>query len=200
MDFIFNIKQIGLITENSERTEKLIKSLHKKGYSFQHIKNMTGLPKEVVLSSLFDEEITTKDNTSEIWEMLYNHLWNTKLIKKEKTYNDGSSVHLDLDSFSSTINFNYKTKNGNKIYGYATLFWDAEPRFPVDGQEFAFKDEKFLYYEMYIDSYNMIEKYIPKKLTIRDIVKLFNQGYFKVLKNVLDKMEIQYIDELSDNL
>jgi hypothetical protein len=197
MDFIFNIKQIGLITENSERTEKLIKSLHKKGYSFQHIKNMTGLPKEVVLSSLFDEEITTKDNTSEIWEMLYNHLWNTKLIKKEKTYNDGSYVKLYYDHFSGTLEYEYKTKNGNKIYGYATLFWDGEPVLPVNGQEFTFENGEFSYYDIYAgDFYNDIKKYIPKIITIRGMVELFNQGYFKVLKNVLDKMEIQYLDEL----
>ena len=197
MDYIFNIKQVGLITENSERAEKLVKSLYKKGYHYDRIMDMTGLPRQTVLKSLYDEVITYQNDTDKIWKLLYRDLWQTNFIKKEEHYGDGSSIYLNKDSLSGTINFNYETKNGNKIYGYATLFWDGEPVLPVEGQEFEFENGEFSYYDIDMgDYYDEIKKYIPKKINIRGIVELFNQGYFKVLKNVLDKMEVKYLDEL----
>jgi hypothetical protein len=197
MDFILNKKQIGLITENSDRTQKLVQSLFRKGHSLDMIYTITGLPKQIVLKSLYDEVITSQNDTNTIWNLLYHYLWKEGLLDKKRVYDDGSYVELYYDHFSGSLEYEYKTKNGNKIHGYATLLWDGGPDFPVDGTEFTFNNGEFSYYDISAGNfYGDIKKYIPKNVTIRGLEKLFNLYYFKMLKKILDNLEIQYLNEL----
>ena len=175
--------------KNFNKTKKLVNSMFDEGYDIDEILKLTGLDKGAAIVLLYDREVI-KDEEGECpdkYQYLYYILWDSGLIDKEYTYEDGSIINIMFDRISGSIDFKYLSE-GYKLNGYATLMWDAESKLPVDVTNFYDIDETEYDVDGYIfssvdlrsdDNFNNIK-------TFRQLVDYFNNDYYTIMKQELD--------------
>jgi hypothetical protein len=193
-------ENFSLLQENDKdfnKTKSLITSMFEQDYTIDDIKKITGLSYDIIILCLKNKKVI-KDpgNCIEIHEMLYNYLWYTDFIEKNHIYDDGSEIDLDLDSMSRSLSYDFYSNEGNRLYGYATLLWDGDCDWPLDGEEFTWGEKSpFIYNEYYgnVDFY--IETYdeFNKIETLQDIINFFNKYYFKFIKKPIEHLIERYL-------
>jgi len=193
-------ENFSLLQENDKdfnKTKSLITSMFEQDYTIDDIKKITGLSYDIIILCLKNKKVI-KDpgNCIEIHEMLYNYLWYTDFIEKNHIYDDGSEIDLDLDRMSGSLSYDFYSNEGNRLYGYATLLWDGDCDWPLDGEEFTWGEKSpFIYNEYYgnVDFY--IETYdeFNKIETFQDIINFFNKYYFKFIKKPIEYLIERYL-------
>lgn len=199
MKIIITEEQFKLLQENDKdfnKTKSLITSMFEQGQDIDDIKKLTGLSHDIIVLCLKDKKII-KDpgNCVEINDILYHYLWHTDFINKSHLYDDGSEIELDLDTMSGSLDYDYYSHEGNRLYGYATLLWDGECGWPLDGEQFTWGEKSpFTYNEFYGDI-DYMEHYdeFKKIETPNDIINFFNKYYFKLIKKPIEHLIERYL-------
>jgi len=193
-------ENFSLLQENDmdfNKTKSLITSMFEQDYAIDDIKKITGLSYDIIILCLKDKKIIQDPgNCIEINEVLYNYLWYTDFIQKTHRYDDGAEIDLDLDSMSRSLSYDFYSNEGNRLYGYATLLWDGDCDWPLDGEEFTWGDKKPVSYnefygnvDFYIEHYDEFNKIE----TFEDIINFFNKYYFKLIKNPIEHLIERYL-------
>jgi len=195
MKIIVTENQFKLLQENDKdfnKTKSLVISMFNQGHSVNDIKKYTGLSNEVVVLCLEDEKTIKKGDCEDIYETLYNILWETDFIEKDVTYNDGSTLSIDYDRFEGSITLSYTSDNGIELGGYATFLWNGECNLPIDVNS-VLKNGTIDWYEA--SNYNVwrADETFKEIETYRQLIDYFNQTYFKVMKEPLDEMVEEYL-------
>lgn len=201
MKIIITEEQLKMLQESDKdfkKTKSLLLSMYNDGYNTNEIKSYTGLSDDIIILCLKDIELTG-DNLScdEIHDYLYNVLWNTDLINKDKSFDDGTSIDVYIDTYGPTIGFEYKYYEGQSIDGYATFLYESSCRLPIDLVSTKINGEYGGDIDEYLGENKEFLSYPDFKTikTFGDIINFFNTHYFTILKNRLDK----YLDEERDN-
>ena len=199
MKIIITEEQLKMLQESDKdfkKTKSLVLSMYNDGYNTNEIKSYTGLSDDIIILCLKDIELTG-DNLScdEIHDYLYNVLWDTDLINKDKSFDDGTSIDVYINTYGPIIVFEYKYYEGQSIDGYGTFLYQGECSLPIDltgtklnGEYMGDKEEHLGYVN---DFLNYPE--FKKIKTMGDIINFFNTHYFNIVKKRLDK----FLDEES---
>jgi hypothetical protein len=177
--------------EDFNKTKTLVNTMFDEGYSIDDILKFTGLDKDVVIVLFYDREIIRDvvEGTEDKYEYLYHLLWDGELLNKTHKYEDGSIVIIGFDRFSGSIHFNYLSK-GYELRGYATLFWDYEPKLPIDISQFFDIDDTE--YDVDGSEHSSVYLSADEKFnnikTLRQLVDYFNNDYYIILKEKLDSL------------
>ena len=165
--------------------------MFEQGYSIDDILKFTGLDKDVVVVLFYDREII-KDQIEESidkYEYLYHLLWDGELLNKTHKYEDGSIAIIGFDRFSGSIHFNYLSE-GYELRGYATLFWEYDPKLPIDISQFFDIDDTE--YDVDGSEHSSVDLRTDEKFnnikTLRQLVDYFNNDYYIMLKEELDPL------------
>ena len=173
------------------KTKTLVNSMFDEGYDIDEILKLTGLDKGAIIVLLYDREVINDEKTKckDKHEMLYTILWDSGLIDKEHTYEDGSIIDVRYDRLSGSIDFEYLSE-GYKLVGYATLMWDADCDLPIDVTYFDDIDGTDYDVDGYL--YTKVEIINDKKFnnikTFRQLVDYFNNDYYNLMKQELDPL------------
>ena len=177
--------------EDFNKTKTLVNTMFDEGYSIDDILKFTGLDKDVVIVLLYDREVIQDvvEGTEDKYEYLYHLLWDGELLNKTHKYEDGSIAIIGFDRFSGSIHFNYLSE-GYELRGYATLFWEYDPKLPIDISQFFDIDDTE--YDVDASEYSSIDLRTDEKFnnikTFRQLVDYFNNDYYIMLKEELDPL------------
>jgi hypothetical protein len=131
------------------------------------------------------------------YNFLYRLLWNSGLITKDYNYEDGSRVSITKDSFSGTLNFNYRSKEGYVLSGMATLMWDSENGLPIDITNLIGLDGTEYDVDANVSSVKDLKN--DNKLnnikTLRQLIDYFNNDYYIMLKEELNPLLEEAIND-----
>ena len=194
MKIIITEEQFNKLQESDKdfnKTKKLVNSMFEQGYSIDDILKFTGLDKDVVIVLLYDREVI-QDESGECldkYEYLYHLLWDGELLNKTHKYEDGSIASIGFDRFSGSIHFNYLSE-GYELRGYATLFWEYDPKLPIDISQFFDIDDTE--YDVDGSEHSSVDLRTDDKFnnikTFRQLVDYFNNDYYIMLKEELDPL------------
>ena len=194
MKIIITEEQFNQLQERDRdfnKTKNLVNSMYDEDkLSIDEIVTYTGLDKDAVIVLLYDRK-TIKDQieSQDKYEYLYHLLWDGELLNKTHKYEDGSIVIIGFDRFSGSIHFNYLSK-GYELRGYATLFWDYEPKLPIDISQFFDIDDTE--YDVDGSEHSSVYLSADEKFnnikTLRQLVDYFNNDYYIILKEKLDSL------------
>jgi hypothetical protein len=201
MKIIITEEQFNKLQESNldfNKTKTLINTMYDDGQSIDDILNYTGLDKGVVIISLYDREIINDKKTEyeDKYNFLYELLWNSGLITKDYNYEDGSRVSITKD-WGSTLNFNYRSKEGYVLSGMATLMWDSENGLPIDISYLIDLDGTEYDVDAYFSSVKDLKN--DNKLnnikTLRQLIDYFNNDYYIMLKEELNPLLEEAIND-----
>lgn len=204
MKIIITEEQFKLLQENDKdfnKTKSLVNTMYDNGQSIDDILNYTGLDTDVVIISLYDRELINdeKGECIDKFQFLYGLSWNSELLNKKHFYEDGSKITIYRDAWSGTIDFEYKSKEGYKLLGMATLMWDSDNELPIDVSYFY--DLDGTEYEIDGDVHTIVGLSNDNKLnnikTLRQLIDYFNNDYYIMLK---EKLDILLEDLINDYL
>ena len=177
-----------------KKTKSLVTSMYNNTKDIEEIKRYTSLEEDVIILCLMDEKVFEKgEECGVIGDFFYGYIFNTEFIEKRYAYDDGSKIKIYYDRLDGTINISYFSKNGDKIYGYATFLWDGMCKLPIDVNSFISEGRKAIYDNKGIyDAWSPDEEFRSIE-TIRELIDYFNQNYFKILKKPLETLYDEYI-------
>lgn len=199
MKIIITEDQFKALQENDrdfKKTKSLVVSMYNNTKDIEEIKRYTSLEEDVIIMCLMEEKIFKKgEECGVIGDFFYEYIFPTDFIEKRYSYDDGSEIKIYYDRLDGTINISYFSKNGDKLYGYATFLWDGMCKLPIDVISFISEGRKEIYDNKGIyDTWSPDEEFRSIE-TIKELIDYFNQNYFKLLKKPLETLHNEYILE-----
>ena len=178
-----------------KKTKSLVVSMYNNTKDIEEIKRYTSLEEDVILLCLMDEKVFEKvGKCGVIGDFFYEYVFPTDFIEKSYSYDDGSEIKIYYDRMDGTINFSYFSKNGDKLYGYATFLWDGMCKLPIDVSSFISEGNEIYENKGIYDAWSP-DKEFRSIETIRQLIDYFNKYYFKLLKKPLETLHNEYILE-----
>ena len=180
--------------EQSSRFKEFILSMFRDGKNPDDIIDILGIPLEMVVDTIMDEEIKPSKYTDicgRFYSLLYNFLKPSGNLEKKRKYEDGSKIELYYDNMSGSISYEYINNEGYKLFGYATLFWDGNCALPIDAEEFVYDGVVTTIHKFSMLTLTDENQYL---MTCRDLIEFHNGQYFELLKEKLD----EFIEEIKE--
>lgn len=166
-----------LIESNSEKNKNLVGKMWDEGMDFDEISELIGIGKTDVILYLKDKHIKIDCELAEkLTSLLF---WNTNLINKKYSLNDGeSTLEFTWGGFSGIIHFTYENKEV-VLVGMASPYWNGVCHVPVDLEYFEDKlngeHEESLFTDMELDN-------VPSQFnSIQELIDFLNNDYPKEL-------------------
>lgn len=193
MKIIITEEQLKMFQETDpdfNKTKSLILSMYDDNYTIEDIKKFTGLSNDIIILCLKDVELTGENlSCEEIHDYLYDVLWYSNFIDENKTFNDGTSMEINIDTYEPTIVFEYNHFYGNSVDGYGTFLYQGGCSLPIDligtklnGEYMGDKE----YHLGYVNDFLNYPEF-KKIKTMGDIINFFNTYYFNIIKKKLDE-------------
>lgn len=158
-----------------DRTKKLISRLYQEGKTFFEINKMTGLPFDILISTLGEYDIEI--DCTMAYELILQFFAHTNLLKKNietKNY----KIELDYNHWEGTIEYKYLDTD-YVMEGYCTPYWDGNCNLPIENFKIYDSDG-----DLEDDSYVMIK--LPERFdSYSDLIEWFNSSYLNILSNSL---------------
>ena len=189
MKIIITESQHNLLLEsNSEKNKKLVGKMWDDGMGLDEISELIGIGKTDIILHLKDKPIKIDCEFAE--KLTSTLFWNTNLINKHYSLNDGkSTLEFTWGGFSGTVNFIYQDEK-YEIIGMATPFWDGECWIPVDLT--SMEDKETDEYEEYNENSD-IELDTPSEFnSIQEMIDFFNTVYPIEVIKVIPKLISKY--------
>ena len=189
MKIIITESQYSLLIESDkEKNKKLVGKMWDQGMGFDEMSELIGIGKTDIVLHLKDKPIKIDCELAEkLTSILF---WNTNLINKKYSFNDGkSTLEFTWGGFSGIIYFNYEDKS-YEIIGMASPYWNGECWIPadleyIDNKSTGESGEDF-------DSSGIELENTPSEFdSIQEMIDFFNTVYpievFKVIPKLISK-------------